>query len=262
MSEPPKDPRALRRAVPVDRYATILAHVVHFGPDKRAAVLERFGLDQGDWEALDPTWCADLRSVPRRQQANLAMQFTSVFARTRLQLAEEQPAVEHVGDATPKKPVLQPPVEPAAEPPAEPLIPTYKLEKRAAPALTSWQPEPAALVAPPAVVTKPPAEDVAGTADISTFVPREALPFAPQAAGAPPPIHPVVAPQAPSKPALGSGTVDITSLVAQAVTPFAGPAANPQKRLIRFDPQTGQPLPEARWEEVSPEPGPGDPAKQ
>ncbi|MDC3961580.1 hypothetical protein [Polyangium jinanense] len=35
---------ALRKAVRLDRYAEILAHVVHFGTDRTEEVVQRFGL--------------------------------------------------------------------------------------------------------------------------------------------------------------------------------------------------------------------------
>jgi hypothetical protein len=260
MSQPPKDPRDWRRAVPIDRYATMLAHVTHYGPEKRGAVLERFGMDEASWRTLDAVWCKELEEVVRRQQANFAMQFASVFARTRTLLAKEQPPVDRVGDA-PREPEPPPLVAPSAEPavqPAQPLVPSYKLEQRATPGLTSFQPQ------PPAVMPSPAAEDVAGTADISAFVPRAPLPFSPPASGAPPAV--ALAPAAPPEPPAGSGTADVTSFVAQAAMPFGAPTphphappgdapGNPRMRLIRFDPQTGQPLAEPRWVAMPPEPG-------
>jgi hypothetical protein len=127
------------------------------------------------------------------------------------------------------------------------------------------------MVAPPAVVRSPelPAE-VAGTADITLFVPRAPLPFA--APANPPARHAPAPPTEPWVPPPGSGTEDITSFVPRAAMPFVGapdvraPAAppsaaaapHPNMRLIRFDPQTGQPLPEPRWVELPPEaPGGG-----
>jgi hypothetical protein len=118
-------------------------------------------------------------------------------------------------------------------------------------------------VAPPSVARAPePSAGVAETADITAFVPRAPLPFAgPATPAAAVGVAPASAPAVDPLERPGSGTEDITALVRGAAIPFVGagaaqtktPAAPPHMRLVRFDPQTGQPLAEPRWE-----PMPGD----
>ncbi len=71
---------------------------------------------------------------------------------------------------------------------------------------------------------------------------RAALPFRAQ-------------PRAPQPPPSSSGdTIDLGELFPGAALPFPSPspasAGVPRRRLVRFDPQTGQALPEPRWETV------------
>jgi hypothetical protein len=155
---------------------------------------------------------------------------------------------------------------------------------------------PASLAAPPSYVRPP--ERFAGTADISAFVPRIQMPFAPADPAAPPeaaapavPPRPRVdsgtraiiafaqpatptpfvdreaaAPEPPPlvarPPARFAGTADIAAFVPRPATPFQEGAAEPRRavqpveprrRLIRFDPQTGQPLPSPTWVDLPPE---------
>jgi hypothetical protein len=94
-----KEGSALRRSVKVERYAEVLAHVVHFGAERTEAVVRRFGLTLDAWRALDEAWSEDLAEAIRRNQQDLALRFSATFAKRRRRLAKEQPAVEAVGDA-------------------------------------------------------------------------------------------------------------------------------------------------------------------
>jgi hypothetical protein len=127
-----------------------------------------------------------------------------------------------------------------------------------------WAPAPAPEPPPPMIAR--PAQRLAGTADISAFVPRTSLPFSPSASASAesPPKRPSESP-----PRVGSGTADISAFVPRHLLPFAGqPAPPPQpapaaaaqpdpsrRRLIRFDPQTGQPLPTPIWVDLPADPG-------
>jgi hypothetical protein len=115
-----------------------------------------------------------------------------------------------------------------------------------------------------------------GTADISAVIPRGLLPFPSDSAPRPPVDRPV-SPQEPPPPSSSAvfapppvarppqrlaGTADISAFVPRAATPFTPTAPSPQaqpqqpaprKRLIRFDPQTGQPLPAPIWVDLPPE---------
>lgn len=94
-----KEGAALRRSVKVERYAEVLAHVVHFGAERTEAVVRRFGLTLDAWRALDEAWSEDLAEAIRRNQQDLALRFSATFAKRRRRLAKEQPALEAVGDA-------------------------------------------------------------------------------------------------------------------------------------------------------------------
>ena len=92
-----------RQRVAVDRYATVLAHVIHFGPALLDDVLRRFGLEAAEWRAIDEAWDPELVEVTRRQQGLLAMRFTSTFVRARRKLAAKQPGLSVIGE-----PILRP----------------------------------------------------------------------------------------------------------------------------------------------------------
>ena len=96
-----KEGAALRRSVKVERYAEVLAHVVHFGAERTEAVVRRFGLTLDAWRALDEAWSEDLAEVIRRNQQDVALRFSATFAKRRRRLATEQPALHAVGDAPP-----------------------------------------------------------------------------------------------------------------------------------------------------------------
>lgn len=172
--------------------------------------------------------------------------------------------------------ILSAPVASAPEPPppaiiAAPPVETYA-EKRARFAGTMeighLVPRDAVPFVPAAGVQRPidpppapaPPRVPTGTADISAFIPRDLLPFP----GSPPP-------PAPPPPSAGDrpsppfpGTADISAFIPRPATPFAAPPtaqaapeAPPRKRLIRFDPQTGLPLPAPIWVDLPPEPDGG-----
>jgi hypothetical protein len=128
VSQTPESALAWRKRVRVDRYATVFAHVVHFGTERTEEVLGRFGLSVADWQALDAAWSTELAEVVRRQQSSLAMRFSSTFFRVRGELTKRQPALSSVGE-----PVLReaPPV--AMPPPAVPMaraLLSYELAER------------------------------------------------------------------------------------------------------------------------------------
>jgi hypothetical protein len=116
---------------------------------------------------------------------------------------------------------------------------------------------------PPAVPARPRVDT--GTRAISAFVPRVGLPFAPGSGDQRPPEPP---PAVPAQPRVGSGTTDVGAAVPRHLLPFgerpSPPAppppapvaeAEPRRRLVRFDSQTGQPLPAPMWVDMPPEPG-------
>lgn len=173
-----------RQRVHVDRYATLLAHVIHFGPGLLDEVLRRFGLEMAEWRAIDDAWSAELVEVARRQQGLLAIRFTSTFLRARQQLAVKQPGLAMIGE-----PILRPiPVDDAQDAPRERLVPTYQLHEQAAsaapPRASPWIAKAASSVAAAPVEAEvpragPPAHLTStATVDLQSIIRGLNLPFA------------------------------------------------------------------------------------
>ncbi|MDI3291582.1 hypothetical protein [Polyangium sp. 15x6] len=91
---------ALRKAVRLDRYAEILAHVVHFGTDRTEEVVQRFGLTLERWRAVDQAWTRELALGLQRQQREQALRFSATFNARRERLARFQPPVASIGHAS------------------------------------------------------------------------------------------------------------------------------------------------------------------
>jgi len=105
---------ALRKSTKVERYAEVLAHVVHFGTERTEEVVGRFGFAVHEWRAVDAAWTNELAEGIRRNQQELALRFSAAFAKRRRRLAQDQPALEAVGDPLAKGPE---PAAPGAGPP-------------------------------------------------------------------------------------------------------------------------------------------------
>ena len=183
-------------------------------------------------------------------------------------------ARDPVSADTSAMPLAPSPILSPAPPIAEPIAPrprssfagTMDISDAIPRDLLPFTAAPASPPAPPPPPAPAPRAPVStGTTDISAFVPRHLLPF--PSAGpppAPPPPSPVapIAEPAPQPsvvitrpPQHLAATADISAFVPRPATPFTPPeAAPPRKRLIRFDPQTGQPLPAPIWVDLPPEP--------
>lgn len=166
----------LRKALKLERYAEILAHVMHFGVDRAEEVVRRFGLEIDRWRELDRAWSSELALGMKRQQPGQALRFSSTFHKRRERLTAEQPPVSAVGDADAKPgPVARAPA--AAHEPREVALPTFMV--------AAAQPARAPLPAPPPPAPAPaaPAPARAGTVTMDAMpVPAEAkLPFVPAA---------------------------------------------------------------------------------
>lgn len=90
--------RRAREFVMLERYAKILAHIVHFGHNRLLELLPRFGLSPEQWQAVDEAWTHELAEGRRRQQHEQAARFNVTFAKTREHLAKTQPALANVRD--------------------------------------------------------------------------------------------------------------------------------------------------------------------
>lgn len=89
--------RRAREFVILERYALILAHVVHFGNDRLLELLPRFGLSLEQWAVIDAAWTFELAEGRRRQQHAQAARFNVTFAKTRQMLATKQPPMTAIG---------------------------------------------------------------------------------------------------------------------------------------------------------------------
>lgn len=227
----------MRAAIALESYAEILAHILHFQAADKAEVLKRFGLSEDEFGLLDSAWNDELALGMKRQQRDQALRFSSTLAKHRKRLLEQMPSVESIGRPMPM-PVEEAPAAPEPKPAMEsPVVframgsasldssvhspwTAHASAPVAVAAIAASAPAPAPVVAAPAPVAAAPAP-VPGqgqTADISAFVPRELLPFQP--------APPTPVPAAPM------------------------PAEIKGKRLIRFNPQTGQMLEQPIWVDI------------
>lgn len=107
---------ALRKSLKLERYADILAHVVHFGTERTAEVVRRFGFTPEAWAAVDRAWSRELALGIKRQQHDQGLRFSTTFHKRRQRLAAEQPNLEGIGDAPAASAAPAPPAKaPSAE---------------------------------------------------------------------------------------------------------------------------------------------------
>lgn len=103
---------------PIERYADVLAHVVHFA-GSRTEVLEALGVAEAEWLAAETEHTSSLELAQKRQQSAYALRFVSTFARVRGRLQRSGATIASVrreAQAVPAKP------PPTGEPMA---IPSY-----------------------------------------------------------------------------------------------------------------------------------------
>lgn len=88
--------RRARDFVTLERYAELLAHVVHFGQDRLQELLPRFGLSPEQWSVIDAAWMHELAEGKRRQQHEQGARFNLTFTKTRQRLATTQPPMASI----------------------------------------------------------------------------------------------------------------------------------------------------------------------
>lgn len=188
----------------LERYAEVLAHVVHFRGADLYEVLARLGVAPEDWARADAEHTAELALSAKRNQGIQALRFSSTFARTRRSLEARRPSLESLGPAQRPATGNTAPAHPAPQPALSALSqgPAFVLP-RSSPERADISPWAAHANTRPETVR---AGIPRGTADIAELVPRPALPF--------------------------------QASQAQSV----GQCAPEGERPPRFDPQTGKPL--------------------
>lgn len=159
MTETANEPEA---GLPLERYAEAAAHLVHFKKANPAEVVERLGIDAGDFKAAQKAWTSAIGDELERQETALALQLGAVFAPTRQRLTESQPTLESVGPRAKErvKPLAAVVATPAAPEPAREAVPLPEPAAIQEPAAWSIAAPPAAprpaLIAPPPVMFAPP----------------------------------------------------------------------------------------------------------
>jgi len=223
------------------QYAETLATLLHHGAEEVADVVARLGVTSEEWNAAERAWNEVLTCTGHRDDGAISLEFTSLFARARKRLGLTKaetgklgvaPTALHGFDA------LAPFAPRAPEQLHTAEVPSYLREDRPtpfpdrAPPPTRQYPATMALpimrpdqVMDPAIPdqSEPTSgstqneDDIAETAEVDVRCFRAPLPFS------------------------GAST-----------KPSAEPAASPPpgKRLVRFDPQTGEPLSSPKWADV------------
>lgn len=108
----PLDPRHpdLRASLHISRYAEILAHVVFFGSECTADVVQRFGYSLEAWRDVDRAWTNGIATQTSSDEPANILAFSATFHQHRMRLAEERPALESITTQAPapKKSVEKP----------------------------------------------------------------------------------------------------------------------------------------------------------
>lgn len=209
----------------VTRYAEVLAHVIHFGPDHEAEVCRRLEVDEEVWRRSQAHWQPTLAADALSPQAEHAPAFARFFGEIQQRLAEESPSLDEVGalvesaveDAPPREdaPATSAAEEPAPAAPAPPPVATPPL---ATPAPAA--PPPAAAPAPPPVAPPTAARPAAASPWADTAEPSS-------------PIQPLGAHDAPTQ---GTAIIDPNALAAVlAATPFSGESSAPAPAAPALD---------------------------
>ena len=225
-------------AFSLERYAETLAAMLHHQDEPPRAVLARLGIASSEWATADRLWTEALTCPGRRTDSALAIKFASALSRRRKQLAAGAKVVQPAPHPKPVAPHVESPVAFSPAPLAGPEVPSYLREQ---------QPTPV----PDRVSPSPP--QYAATMALPIMRPDE--PIAPVMPAQPSPMFPPT----PSEDEVNE-TAEVDVRCFRKALPFsdaraklgAEPGAIPPagKRLVRFDPQTGEPLSSPRWADV------------
>jgi hypothetical protein len=188
----------------LERFAELCATLDHGSSANRASVLATAGLDAAAWQGLGEHWTAQLQQQPPDAAAEMGARFRAAYSATREALARSE---------TPPFPGSDTQLRRDAATSAPTSVPTAATDTRATLPVGMSAPNLDATVVGPVCALRP------------------ALPFAPS-----------VRPQRDARDPLDV-TVDAPlHSPSRPVLPFV-PVPPPGKRLIRFDPHTGLPLP-------------------
>jgi hypothetical protein len=144
--------------LPLERYAEVAAHLVHFKKADPAEVVERLGIEASDFKAAQKAWTSAIGDELERQETTLALRLGAVFAPARQRLTESRPTLESVG---PRASERVKPLAVAATPTTlEPTREAVPLPEPAAPrpAAVAPPPPPPVMFAPPLIISAPPSD--------------------------------------------------------------------------------------------------------
>lgn len=208
-------------ALSLERYAEVVAHLLHFKKAPPFEVLARLGVDARTFAAADRAWSRAMGDELSNQETALALRFAEALAPPRRRLEEARPTLESIAPLPPEhaaapapaaepEPVAEP--EPIAEPPVveAPVpvpVPHVEVPTFALPTTAPERPLlPTALAAqPPSSETSTPTfkrpSALGGTA-LTLDVPRgPAMPFVATGSVAPAPAKATAEPAAQPPPA-------------------------------------------------------------
>ncbi|WP_437723772.1 hypothetical protein [Sorangium sp. So ce861] len=197
----------MSKPLPLETYATVLAHLLHRGTTPAAAVLARLQVSAEDFHRADEHWTAELAQSLTKRRGMLAMTFASTFSKARRELGL---LGSIPGDATISRQT------PTPAQPAE--LPSFM--RAVAPADASggaWPASPAEPAPAPAPLSQLEPE---GTVPLGFFVGSAGLPF--QAASPTPPLPTTPSPErrAHDQPSRASGATAVGSPTEPATAPL------------------------------------------
>lgn len=213
----------------LERYAEVLAHLLYFKEAKPSAVLERLGVDAGDWASADRTWSKAIGDELKREDTTLAQRLSDALTPPQRRLKETQPTLEMIGPLGPEGPPAtdpSPPPEapPVVEAPPEPMpVPVVQVPTCA---LVANAPQPMPPFEPPAPPLSKPI-DLGATMEprISPLLAEPVLPFRPADAPTRGPSQPEAAAKAPVKKSGTTAVLPVLDFSGAKALPFVEGAA-------------------------------------
>ncbi|WP_437297363.1 hypothetical protein [Sorangium sp. So ce426] len=156
----------------IERYAEVMAYRRHFPAARATEVLLRLGVQPARWDAATRGWGTAMSSALARDEPEILTRFAKALATQERRLREFPPRIESLGEPVAQQGDIDGARAFEGERAAE--RPSYLRDEAAsAPREAASAPWPA----PPAEPAPGALRNLHGTAEMSRFVPRPALPF-------------------------------------------------------------------------------------
>ncbi|WP_437715208.1 hypothetical protein WMF45_01555 [Sorangium sp. So ce448] len=149
----------------IERYAEVMAYRRHFPAARAIEVLLRLGIQPARWDAATRGWGTAMSGALARDEPEILTRFAKALATQERRLREFPPRIESLGEPVAQQGDIDGARASEGERAAE--RPSYLRDEAAS---APW-PAPPAEPAPGAL------RNLHGTAEMSRFVPRPALPF-------------------------------------------------------------------------------------